>query len=221
MKVVIYRRTSTVEQCLSLAAQKEKLNAYCGLHDLEIVADFSDQLSGKDTDRPGFQQALSMLKAGEADALVVYKMDRLSRNVRDVLDLCQLCSTQGWQLHSICERLDTGSATGRFTITLLAALAQMEREQIGERVSMALKHKIANGEPVGTPGLGWRYEDSQLVSVAEEQKVLHEIHQLHQRMTLRDVADELNRRGVLTKTGKSRWHASTVQYVLKHSRFAD
>jgi hypothetical protein len=79
------------------------------------------------------QSALAALKAGEATALVVVKLDRLSRSTTDVLDFVERSGREGWALHSLAEKLDTASAMGRFVVTVFAALAQAEREVIGER----------------------------------------------------------------------------------------
>lgn len=73
------------------------------------------------------------MKAGEADGLPVLKLDRLSRSTRDVLDLVDESRRQGWRLVSVSENLDTGTAAGRLVLTVLAALSEMERKQIGDR----------------------------------------------------------------------------------------
>jgi DNA invertase Pin-like site-specific DNA recombinase len=144
-RILGYCRCSTTEQAtegLSLDVQKSKITAYCSLNDLLLVDIVQDAgISGKSLSRPGIQQVLLRLQNDEADALVVLKLDRLSRSTRDVLQLVERIEESRWELHSISERLDTSTASGRFTITILSALAQMEREMIGERTSQDLQHK--------------------------------------------------------------------------------
>lgn len=224
-KAIGYIRVSTEEQSregISLDAQKEKIRAYCSIHDLELVCIQEDAgISGKAVDnRPGFQECLRMLEDGQADALVVLKLDRMSRSTKDVLELSEAFQGRGWQLHSISERLDTSSAAGRFVLTILAALAQMEREQIGERTSMALQHKKARGERLGTTPYGYETIETsngkELIPLDSEQAVLRRIADLREEgWYLSDIAGILNVEGIPTKRG-GKWHVSTISYLLRY-----
>ena len=122
-----YIRVSTEEQAkegVSLAAQKRKIKAYCDLNDLHLLTIIQDAVSGKTlSKRQGLQEVLGLLEQGQISGLVVLKLDRLSRSTRDILDLTDRIEKNGWELHSIMEKLDTSSAQGRFTLTLLASLA--------------------------------------------------------------------------------------------------
>ena len=141
-KTVAYVRVSTDKQAdhgVSLEAQEAKLRAYADLYGLDLVEVAVDAaVSAQTLDRPALTRVLAMLRSGEADALLVVKLDRLSRATRDVLDLVESSGREGWALHSISEKLDTSSAIGRFVVTIMAALAQMEREQIGERTAATM-----------------------------------------------------------------------------------
>ncbi len=111
--VLGYARVSTADQAehgVSLAAQRHRIAAYCEAHGLTLAGIEEDAgISAKATrNRPGLQRALSALKARETNGLVAVKLDRLSRTTRDVLDLVALSERQGWALHSIDEKLDTG-----------------------------------------------------------------------------------------------------------------
>jgi len=159
-RAIGYVRVSDEEQAtegMSLQAQRAKLEAYAMLQDLDLVAVLADEgISGKRADnRPALQEALRQLRAGEAQALVVMKLDRLSRSVRDTLDLVDVSGREDWSLHSITEKLDTSSAAGRFVVTVLAALAQMEREQIGERTAATMAYMKAQGLRVGAVPFGY------------------------------------------------------------------
>lgn len=223
IRAIGYRRVSTEEQSregLSMDAQTDKIRAYCSLHDMDLVCIEEDAgLSGKTiSKRPGLKSCLEQLQQGTASALVTLKLDRLSRSTRDVLELSDLFEREEWSLHSICERLDTSTASGRFVLTILAALAQMEREQIGERTSLALQLKKRRGERLGTTPLGFETVETEagrvLVPVEAEQETARRIAAMrHEGMTLRAIAATLNAEAVATKRG-ARWHNSTVRSVL-------
>lgn len=228
MRTIGYIRVSTEEQCregVSLDAQKAKIEAYCGLHGLDLIAIIEDAgISGKTiSKRPGIQEVIARLQDGEASGLVVVKLDRLSRSTRDILDFVDRTEKNGWELHSINEKLDTGSAAGRFTVTILSALAQMESEQIGERTKAALDHKRTNGDYLGAPPYGFEAKENSagkkaLVPVPAEQKVLARIASLRDDgLTLEQIAKNLNRSRIRTKRGK-KWARGTVHSVLKTAK---
>src|SRR5262245_23891727 len=121
MKALGYLRVSTEDQAaegMSLPAQRARVAAYAIAHGLDLVEVLSDEgISGKRTDnRPGLQEALRRLRKRETGALIVVKLDRLSRSTRDVLDVVEQSGREGWSLHSIGEHLDTASAMGRFVV---------------------------------------------------------------------------------------------------------
>lgn len=204
--------------------QRAKIEAYCALHGLELVGMAEDAgISGKNfKDRPGIRAALDRLDAGEADALVILKIDRLSRSTKDVLNLVEQVDREGWALHSITERLDTATAAGRFVLTILAALSQMEREQIGERTSMALQEKRRRGERLGTTPFGYTTVaggggENELRPDPAEQDVLDRIRAMRAGgLPHFQIAKRLNAEGVPTKRG-GRWHAASVSYIVRHT----
>src|SRR5207253_9354640 len=91
--------------------------------------------------RPGLPRVLSMVSAGKVQAVIVAKLDRLTRSVKDLYVLLELFEKRGVALISVAESLDTGSAAGRLVITIMGAVSQWEREAIGERTREALRHK--------------------------------------------------------------------------------
>jgi len=177
-RVIGYVRVSTEEQAqdgVSLDAQRHRLKAYADAHGLDLVGIEADEgISAKRTsNRPALQSALVRLRRKEADGLAVVKLDRLSRTTRDVLDLVATSEREGWALHSIEERLDTGSPHGRFVVTVLAALAQMEREQIGARTKAAMRELQRQGRRVSPkPPFGHRFQGDRVVEDEYEQAVL-------------------------------------------------
>lgn len=224
IRCIGYCRCSTVEQAtegMSLEVQRSKIEAYCSLNDLELVDIVEDAgISGKSLNRPGIQSVLERLHNDEVDAIIVLKLDRLSRSTRDVLHMTELAQANDWQLHSISEKLDTSTASGRFVVSILAALGQMEREQIGERTSLALQHKKNNGDTLGTTPLGFDTSTSDggqrvLVPNMEEQEILVRVKEMRDSgMSYGLIAEELNSSSVPTKRG-GRWYGSTVRYLIQ------
>lgn len=221
MKVIGYVRVSTEEQAregLSLSAQEAKLRAYCALYDLELVDVVSDAgVSAKTLDRPGLASALAALESGAAEGLLVAKLDRLTRSVRDLGTLLEGYFASRFSLLSVGDQIDTRTAGGRLVLNILASVSQWEREAIGERTAAALAVKKDRGEHVGAPALGVAVVDGALQEVAEERETVERILELRaQGLTLRAVAAALAAEGRPTKRGGA-WAAATVQKVLRRA----
>lgn len=135
-KAIGYCRVSTEEQAIegiSLRAQADTIRAYCKLNDLELIEIIKDSgFSGKDLNRPGIQKIIKLIKDKSTQAVVVYKLDRLSRRVIDTLSLIEIFEKNKIALHSFHEKIDTDSAMGRFFLNITASFAQMERDTISE-----------------------------------------------------------------------------------------
>src|SRR5262249_27382797 len=154
------------------------------------------------------RHALEMLKAGQAEALLVVKLDRLTRSVVHLGQLVEdYFAKDRWALLSVGEQIDTRSAAGRLVLNVLASVSQWEREAIGERTSAAMQYKASLGEYTGgevpygyslAPNSGDR-----LVENPEEQKVLGIARKLRDAgQSLRAVARSLNAEGFRSRTGK-------------------
>src|SRR6202158_3470062 len=153
-RAVAYLRVSTEKQAdkgVSLDAQRAKVEAYAQLYEVDLVEVIVDAgLSAKTLDRPGLGKALGMLKARHAEALLVVKLDRLTRSVVHLGQLVEDYFADGkWALLSVGEQIDTRSAAGRLVLNVLASVSQWEREAIGERTAAALQHKGSQGEYTG------------------------------------------------------------------------
>jgi DNA invertase Pin-like site-specific DNA recombinase len=219
-KTIAYIRVSTDKQAdkgVSLEAQEDKARAYAGLYDLELVEVIVDAgESAKTLNRPGLQRALSMLKTGQAEALLVVKLDRLTRSVKDLGTLIETYFTPGKAaLMSVGEQIDTRSAAGRLVLNILASVSQWEREIIGERTSVAIKHKQSKGEYIGgyVP-YGFAMADGVLVEDAFEQDVIRQAREIQASgLSLRKVSAELNRRGFNARNGQA-FQAGQIQRML-------
>ena len=194
MKAVGYIRVSTEDQAregVSLDNQAAKIKSYASLNDLELVEVIRDEgASGKSLDRAGMIRLLDMVQKGIVDAVIVYKLDRLSRKTIDTLNLIEKIEGQGIAFHSISEKVDTKSATGKFFLTIISAMAQMERDLIAERTKDALSHKKDKGEWCGRVPFGFRIEDNHLVEDLEQIKVIQKAKRLRRSgKSMRDIAN--------------------------------
>jgi DNA invertase Pin-like site-specific DNA recombinase len=224
MKVVTYARVSTADQSdngVSLDAQQAKMAAYCSLYELEVVETVVDAgESAKSLDRPGLQHALSLLRSGKADGMVVVKLDRLTRSVADwqILIDDYFGERPGKQLFSVNDAIDTRTAAGRLVLNVLLSVAQWERETTGERTREALRHKISNGERCGKLRFGYDLaaDGKTLVPNSVEQQAINLMHQLRGcGHTLREIAAELTNRNIATKEGGTAWTHTAISRILQ------
>lgn len=147
MRVVIYTRVSTTGQDLSI--QKEKLVEYAKVRNFEVIRIFEDKATGSNTDRPGFLQMMDFLRAGNADAAIVYKLDRLGRSIRDLINIIDELKRIKIGFISFTDNIDTTTANGRLFFYLMAALAEFERELIKERCDAGKAKALSNGVKFG------------------------------------------------------------------------
>jgi len=222
MKVVGYIRVSTDGQeasGLGLDAQREKIMGYCSLYDLELVDLVQDTASGKTMKgRDGLHRILAMLKRGEVEGLVVAKLDRLTRSVRDLGYLLEKYFAGRHSLFVVAEQVDTRTASGRLVLNLLVSVAQWEREAIGERTAAALAAKRRRGEKTGGDApFGYEVDAAtgRLIEAPQEQAAIRMVKNLRdQGYGYKAIARELNKAGYRTKREKP-WCQVTVQRVVK------
>lgn len=176
--MILYARVSTDKQAdagHSIEAQLESLRDYARALRYEIVTIETDTASASSLNRPGLQRALARIDAGEAEGLLVMKLDRLTRSVRDLLQLVDA----GYEIISVSESLDTRSAVGRMLLKILVTVSEWEREAIGERTSTVMQHMKAQGLYTGGwPPFGYVLEGERLVEDPREQAVIAEVRRL-------------------------------------------
>ena len=202
--VVGYVRVSTDEQADSgagLAAQRRAILEEAerrGWHVVELIEDAG--YSGKDLKRPGIALALDTLDAC-ASALVVAKLDRLSRSMVDFAALMDTATRQHWALVALDLGVDTTTPSGEMMANVLATFAQFERRLISERTKSALAERRRAGVRLGRPSA---------VSPAVRRQI---VALRHNKFTYQRIADDLNERGVQPVAGGKQWYPATVRRV--------
>jgi DNA invertase Pin-like site-specific DNA recombinase len=209
MKAVGYVRVSTQEQAkggISLDMQRAKVSSYAALEEMDLIEIVADEgISGCTIRaRPGIQQVMKMVRAKEVQAIIIYKLDRLSRNTIEALQIARLMDRKGAALHSITEKLDTKSAMGRFFFTLMASIAEMERGLIRERIQAAMERKREKGEACNNnPEYGCRIVDDLVVPAPEEEKTIQRIRSLRtEGHTIHGIIAILSQEGTFNRKGK-------------------
>ena len=224
VRVAIYSRVSTDDQAregFSLDAQEERLEAYCRAREWDAVATYVDDgYSGRDTRRPAYQRMME--ERDRWDVALVMKMDRIHRNARNFMGMMDDLGSWGKNFVSATESLDTSTAMGRFVMDIIQRIAQLESEQIGERVYMGMAQKATSGPGIlgfHSP-LGYRLSDGQLRVDPDEAPVITTMFDLCLGgRSLEEISDELNRQGLQTKR-KSTWRPVKVYRILHNPLYA-
>jgi len=206
-KAITYRRVSTNEQAdsgLGLAAQASAIAATLTARGWTSTADLIDEgVSGSvaPTSRPALAEALSMLANGEADTLIVSKLDRATRSVSDLCELLDLSDKQGWDFIALDLGIDTSTPMGRAMAQMAGVFSELERKMIGQRTSDAMQVLKANGHRLGRPS---EQDDATRSRIAAEHAAGR---------SLRAIANDLTAESIPTPRG-GKWHASTIKRVL-------
>ena len=206
MEMIAYIRVSTSAQAetgYGLAAQRAAIRAYAqarGWH-LRWVIDAGQ--SAKSLDRPGIGSALQLLEAHQADGLIVAKLDRLSRSLRDFTDVVERARRHGWSLVCIDPGIDLTTPTGEMVASVLAAMAQWERRIIGQRTREALAAAKARGVRLGQP-------------VRTTVEIAERVHRERAAgLGNYEIARRLNADGIPTVRGGRRWEWQTVNAIAR------
>jgi DNA invertase Pin-like site-specific DNA recombinase len=209
-KALLYARVSTqlqVNDGVSLDVQERQLQSaaqMAGYTDIELIRE--EGRSGKNiSGRPALTAALKSLDTGQAAALFVTRIDRLARSTKDFLSIIDRANTNKWRLIMLDLNLDTATYQGRFVVTIMSALAEMERGIIAERQKDVHKDRRARGVVWG-------------VDMGPKNKTPEEIKQRisDERAagnSYRKIADGLNRDEVPTQNGR-KWYPTTVKNLL-------
>jgi len=220
VRAAIYTRVSTEDQAkegFSLDAQLEKLRAYCIARDWQIAGEYVDDgYSGRKTRRPAYSRMMEEIN--KWDALLVIKMDRIHRNSKNFMLMMEDLDKQGKEFVSMMESLDTSTAMGRFVMDIIQRIAQLESEQIGERVYIGMEQKAkTNGGMLGfNIPYGYDYIDGKLVVNKSEATMVKNIFNMYQnKLGMKKIAEILNQQNIPTKLNKI-WGSQTVSLILKN-----
>jgi DNA invertase Pin-like site-specific DNA recombinase len=206
VRVLAYVRVSSDEQAESgagLEAQRAAIRQECERRGWQIVEVIEDAgFSAKDLKRPGVRAALDELERGRADALVVAKLDRLSRSMLDFTTVMAKAQKEGWALVALDCAVDTTTPAGEAMAHVLATFAQFERRLIGQRTREALAVKRQQGVRLGRPQ-------------SIPPKLARRIRSMRSRgLTLQAICDRLNAEGIPTPRGGAVWRPTSLRAVL-------
>lgn len=211
LRLLGYMRVSTAEQAesgLGLAAQQRAIADMAKARGLEVVEVISDEgQSGKTLERPGLEHVLNMIAAGDADGLIVAKLDRLSRSVIDFGLLLEWLEGAEASLIALDLGVDTSTAGGRMIAHVLMAVAEWERDTIADRTRAGLASLRAQGKPTGRPAVADRPELAERIRAMRAEG-----------LTMQAIADQLNAEGVATSRGAAKWRPSSVQSAVGYRR---
>lgn len=218
MKVIGYTRVSVdlgAERGVGLAAQRSAILAEVARRGWTLVEILDDSgYSGRDFNRPAVTTAMRLLQRGEADALVVAKLDRLSRSILDFTSIMARARKENWGVIALDCSVDTTTPAGEAMANVMATFAQYERRLIAQRTSDALAELRSRGDAYGPTPFGWSRVGDRLLPHASEQKVLVRMRKLRARgKSYNAVAHSLNRSGTPAKKGGN-WFASSVRSAL-------
>ena len=218
----IYIRVSTEDQAregFSLGEQEEKLRQLCKYKDFEIYKVYKDAgISAKNMkDRPAFQEMLEDMKAGKLNYIVAYKLDRVTRSVRDLEVL--ITTLEDYHCFLICDRDDvnTSTANGRFFVRMLTVLSQLEIEIVSERTKFGLNGAIKSGHIPGKCPFGYYRDTDKTLKINNSTKdlVIRIFEMYLEGKSYQAIANILNSEKITSPT-KKKWCDSTIDRIINN-----
>lgn len=232
LRVALYIRVSTAEQAnegYSVGEQTERLKKYAEAMGWEVYKLYVDPgYSGGNTDRPGLKEMIHDVEDGKVDKVVVYKLDRLSRSQLDTLHLIEkVFLANNTDFVSMSENFDTATPFGRAMIGILAVFAQLEREQIKERMNMGKEARAKEGKwgGGGPKPIGYNYDpltDELIINEYEAMQVKEAVDLFLRGTPLRSIATIFSKKGYIYESyhGKfSKWDPKRFRYVFANKLY--
>lgn len=215
--VGLYPRVSTEDQFRnghSLDEQKERMLKLCDYKDYEVYKVYEDAgISAKDMNRPAFQEMIQDIKDGKINKIIVYKLDRLTRSIKDLEEICTFLEENNCSLESMCEDINTSTANGKFFIRMLTILAQLEIERTSERTKFGMVGAVKKGHFVGRAPIGYDKVDKKLVINDIESEVIRRIFDLYIKGTAANAITKLlNEEKILNR----KWIPTLVDRILSN-----
>lgn len=227
MKAAGYTRVSTpsqVKEGESLHLQEDAIQNYANTKNWELTEIYSDKgESGAKQDRPELMRLLQDGKDKKFQALIVHRLSRFGRNARELLNNYHTLKEYGTEVHFVKEQIDSSTTTGRLLLTIMAAIAEMEREIIEEQMAENKLSKWRDNRAfVGTLPLGysWNKETKEIEAVQEEAKLYTRIVSLYldEGLSFTDIALKLTAEGIKGKRG-GRLTSEAMSYILKNPAY--
>jgi len=207
-RVAIYARVSTEEQAkegFSIAAQLQTLRQYAQVYKWEVIDEYVDEgISGKSVNgRPEMQRLIKDVENERFDAVMVWKISRLSRNMLDTLMILDKFEKYNVKFISYSENFDTSSPIGRLVLQIMASIAEMERNTLSENVKLGMKQRAIEGRWNGGVVFGYDTVKKELVINEEEAKIIQLIYHMYANgKGLRAISNYLNKAGFRTKRNR-------------------
>ena len=182
IRVALYIRVSTDEQALhglSLESQKEALTQYANAHNMQIVDVYADEgITARKAlnKRLQFQRLMSDVQAGKIDLILVTKLDRWFRNIKDYHNTQEILEKHNCNWRTIYESYDTSTSSGRLHINIMLSVNQDECDRTSERIKAVFKHKLDKKEAVsGSLPMGYKLEDKKIVKDLEYADLVNDV----------------------------------------------
>ena len=215
----LYPRVSTEDQSRfghSLDEQEDRLRKLCEFKGYKIYKVYREEgVSAKNTNRPKFKEMIQDMKDGKINKIIVYKLGRLTRSIKDLETICTLLEEYHCDLESVAEEINTGNANGKFFIRMLTILAQLEIERTSERTKFGLIGAAKKGHISGKPALGYTKKDKskKLVIDEIEAEVVKRIFNMYLEGSLVCyICEKFNEENVLNR----HWATTTVDKILSN-----
>lgn len=224
MDTAIYIRVSTEEQAtegFSIKAQKDKLTKYAEINDWKIYKYYIDDgISGKNIkDRPKVKELINDIKENKVKNVLVYKLDRITRSLKDLIYLIELFDNNNCTFNSQTEKIDTSNAVGRMFIKIIGIFAEFERENLAERVTFGYEQKTKEGNYTNCNGVfGYDYIPKKGILVINdyEAKYVKKIYEWYLKgYSMSKISLLLTSEKVKTKRG-GKWRQSTISSILRN-----
>lgn len=218
-RVGLYIRVSTEEQAAevySISGQRERLKAFCVVQNWETIKFYVDEgISGRSTERPALMKMMKDMEDSLIDVLLVYRLDRLTRSVRDLHNILVFLEKHNCQFRSATEIYDTSTAMGRMFITIVAAIAEWESANLGERVRLGQIEKARQGEWSAPAPYGFMKNDQKRLEINPEEieAVKLMVRKVHEGYSFRQLSLYMQNTSYKPRRGY-KWHISSLLDLL-------
>ena len=230
VSTAIYVRVSTEDQAqegFSIRAQVDKLKAYSHIKGWEIYDIYSDEgISGKNiVDRPAINKLIDDVNDGKVNNVLVFKIDRLTRNTKNLLELVELFEENNCAFNSLTESVDTDTPSGRMFLKIIGIFAEFERENLVSRLKLGFERKVKEGYTLANYSISYGYskEAGQKVQTIQpdEAKIVRDIFSMYveKNYSLSGIARTLNKRKIPTKRNGKTWDTTTIKGLLMNPTY--